>query len=396
MVSDIFEDKSYTGSTKETYRRVYHRFIKYCEENCIKEYSEVVGQQFIEYVQSINSTMKSGQLHRYISCIRRLNCISKCVEWQPYQKQVNYAQSCFNAIADEYQKYLIRTGKASKGVHDYLRLVTKFLQDIEQLGYSQLDLVPAKAILSLFERASCKISFRSIIGLFLKYAYERGYTKSNLRIIIPPVVHHQGVPSVYSPEEIEQLLNSIDRTTETGKRNYAVILVAARLGLRASDIANLRFDNLRIETNKIVIKQIKTKFPLTLVLLDDVREAVFDYIDNARPSSSDDHIFLNEGGYGFMKPGSIGEATRQAFKKSGIECGNRRRGSHSLRASLATALLHEDNSYYVIQRALGLKRIQTTKSYIKADIERLRVNALPVPLQSGNFASLLAGEGYSK
>jgi site-specific recombinase XerD len=204
---------------------------------------------------------------------------------------------------------------------------------------------------------------------------------------MPSIVRHHCVPSVYSPEEVEQLLASIDRETAIGKRNYAIILIAARLGLRTSDIVNLKFENIKKE--RIEIIQFKTKQPLTTVFTDEIKDAISDYVDNGRPQVSEPHIFLHKGGYGAISTGAVRRITQRAFAKSGIICGNRKTGLHSLRASLATALLSEGNDYPTIQKVLGQEHIQSTRFYAKADIEQLRAHAISVPPPTGNFAALL-------
>lgn len=90
-----------------------------------------------------------------------------------------------------------------------------------------------------------------------------------------------------------------------------------------------------------------------------------------------------------MSPANIGKVVELAFNASGVDCGARRRGSHSLRASLATALLEEGNGYHTIKQILGHSDVQFTKSYVKASVECLRANALPVPMPAGNFMRLL-------
>jgi integrase len=170
---------------------------------------------------------------------------------------------------------------------------------------------------------------------------------------VPSVVRHKTIPSVYSPEEIEQLLASVNRDDESGKRDYAIILIAARLGLRASDIAALTFDCLRLEKGTVEIVQKKTNTPHIVPLTDEVKTAIFDYVDNARPKSDERRIFLNLRGYGTPMPASIGGIVHKAFIRSGVDCKDRRSCSHALRASLATALLAEGNDYYTVQSALG-------------------------------------------
>lgn len=202
---------------------------------------------------------------------------------------------------------------------------------------------------------------------------------------MPSVVRHQTVPSVYSVSEVEQLLESVDCSTRIGKRDYAIVLIAARLGLRASDIAGMTFDCLCEATSTIRIIQAKTKKLLILPLLDEVKSTLIDYINEVRPISQDTHIFLNMDGLKAISPTNVGQVVERGLHQSGIDCGKRRVGSHSLRASLATALLGEGVDYSIIQRVLWQSEIQSTKSYAKANIEQLRVNSLPVPSPTGIY-----------
>jgi site-specific recombinase XerD len=270
-------------------------------------------------------------------------------------------------------------------------MTASFLAWLERRNCSQLKAITAEMIIEGFEAATDKPGFRDTIGTFFQYTYNRELTVQNLRYLIPIFVKHRGVSSVYSTEEVERLLAAVDRTTSKGRRDYAIILIAARLGLRASDIANLRFGNLKTETIEII--QFKTKQPLTTVLTSELMTAINDYANNGRPQSTDDHIFLDDGGYKPIEASNIYALTRRAFERTDIDCGSRKRGPHSLRASLATALLAEGNDYPTIQMVLGQESIESTKSYAKADIDQLRNYAISVPLPTGNLARLLFGEG---
>ena len=391
---NTLEERGYSNLTLRKHRETYCRLQRYCASLDVDEYLEFIGQQFIEFVQHCNPSMSYVMLQHYKKSIRRLDCLLSGVEWEPLRggrRRQDYMNSCYDSVIHDYENYLARTGKTVKRIRQLVRMVAKFLEMIERFGCLQIKSISAEMILKGFEQATNKFGFRDTIGMFFQYAYNHEITKSNMRHLIPTVVQHCSVPSIYSPEEIECLLASIDRTSEMGKRDFAIILIAARLGLRASDISNLRFDNLK--AGKIEIMQFKTKQQLTTILLGEVKEAILDYVDHGRPQSSAPYIFLNEGGYGvIVEASSIYALTRRAFIRSGIECGIRRMGPHSLRASLATALLSEGNDYCTIQMVLGHSNIQSTKSYAKADIEQLRAHAIPVPLPSGNFAALLNGE----
>lgn len=394
LISSVITDlelRNYSPLAIYDHRKVFNRLRRYCESINATEYTERTGQQFIEHVKKCNPLMSRFTLYGYTGSIKRMNCSLNDSPWRPRAvPKRDYAKSCYDSIVIEYENYLIRAGKTRKFLRSSTLVVADFLAFAESRGCTQLEGLTVEVILAGFEQSTSKTRFRQAVGAFLQYAYKRKMTKPNLKLLIPSVVRRQGVPSVYSPEEVEQLLASIDRTTVLGKRDYAILLIAARLGLRASDIANLKFSNLK--AGKIEIFQAKTKQPLTTVLSDEIKESIFDYVDHGRQQSDETRIFLNRGGFGAVSPCTIGDVTRRAIVKSGINRRDRKSGSHSLRASLATALLSEGNDYPTIQKVLGQENIQSTKFYAKADIDHLRTHAIPVPPPSGNFAALLRGE----
>jgi site-specific recombinase XerD len=364
----------------------------FCRRNKLDLYSEKVGERYIE---AKRIAVCKAALRNYRLAIRRLNCTLTGEEWKPAKPPDKAPiKTCFDDCIGNYKMYLIQTGKIRKDVRRRISVLTNFLSYAEQTGCSTLSDLSAGCIHGGFQAATTKISFRTFVGAFLRYAYTYKLIGTDLSLAIPTVATHTAVPSVYSPEEIEMLLASIDRRTELGKRNYAIILIAARLGLRASDISAMTFDSLHKEKGTVEIVQKKTKTPLTLPLTDEIGKALNDYIENGRPQSDEEHIFLNFRGYGVPLPATVGWIVEDAFEQSGIDRKGRRRGSHSLRASLATALLAEGNDFYTIQRTLGQQSVQSTKTYAKADVENLRVNAMPVPPPKDNFEILLKEGNY--
>ena len=392
VVSDL-ELRGYSSGTIKLYQVVLGRLRRYAKSIKATEYTEHIGQQFIEFVKKCNPNMNKSTLIQYSISVQRVDCALNGKEWR-YSSPANkkpYEKSCYDEIINEYENYLMQADKGERNVRRTIMIISDFMAFAERYGCSQINEINMEIVLAGFERTTCKDAFRHAVGAFLQYSYNRKMIKCNLRHLMPSIVRHHCVPSVYSPEEVEQLLASVDRETAIGKRNYAIILIAARLGLRTSDIVNLKFDNLTKE--RIEIIQFKTKKPLTTVLTDEIKDAISDYVDNGRPQISDPHIFLHKGGYGSVTPGAARRMTRRTFVKSGIICGNRKTGLHSLRASLATALLSEGNDYPTIQKVLGQEHIQSTRFYAKANVEQLRTHAIPVPPPTGNFAVLLKEGG---
>lgn len=388
------EDSGYSSATINNFKWAYNSLRKFCIKNNINQYDEYVGEQYLDTFRSRQPQISVKAIQNRCRYIQRLNCALDNIDWiRAWRPPIEYASSCYNDVTNAYEAYLCKSGKTVKDVRRRVHIVSRFLKFTEQRGCLKLSDLSTMDVYSAFQDATDKGAFRRLVGAFLNYAYKYKLINSALHLIVPSVVRHTVVPSVYSTEEIERLLESVDRTTDKGKRDYAIILIAARLGLRASDIAGMTFDCICEITSTIRIVQAKTKNPLTLPLLYEVKSALFEYINDARPASSDNHIFLNLDGFGVITPSNIGQIVKGALARSSIDCDRRRRGSHSLRASLATALLDEGIDYTTIQQVLGQSDIQSTKSYVKADIEMLRVNALKVPPPVGNFKILISGGG---
>lgn len=389
-------DAGYSASIIETYQAAYNSLIRFCEFSCIKVYSPEVGKTFLNYYREQHPTVSKVHMSAYCTGIKHLDCTFLNTEMKrgPFGRPPQpYEDSCFNDIRDRYKIYLEETGKMPKDVRSRMLCVSRFLKFAESQGIKTLSELTAADIHTAFKEATDRSRFRRLVGHFLTYVHKYGLTEQNLYLFIPYPKRHKAISSVFSSDEVERIIASIDRATKTGKRNYAIVLIAARLGLRASDIAGLTFDSVLAQEQKLKIEhQQKTRLPLTLPLLDEVRDAIDDYVRYARQPSEDKHVFLNIANNDPITPANIGKIVELAITSSGINTENKRRGSHSLRSSLATALLEEGNSYATVQQVLGHDSIQSTKAYVEVSVEQLRIYAMSVPTPSGFFKKFLEQE----
>lgn len=197
-------------------------------------------------------------------------------------------------------------------------------------------------------------------------------------IVLPRVAHRSTPPRVFDRATVEKLLTAVDRSTPLGKRDYAMLLLAARYGLRSSDIRTLRLDDIRWREQRIVLVQSKTQQPLELPLLADVDEALVDYLQHGRPSCPAREIFLRH--MRPIAPFSYGNAhwavIARALRAAGIADPHPRRGFHRLRHSLATQLLADGVAVNVISDVLGHSSVETTGRYTQVDLTGLRSVAL--------------------
>ena len=135
----------------------------------------------------------------------------------------------------------------------------------------------------------------SDIRQFLRYLFLRNLLTQNISQTLPPVhvTRQAKIPSVWDKELIDKLLSAVDRSSPKGKRDYAMLLLACRLGLRIGDIRDLTLDQINWEASETIsLIQSKTQRPLTLPLINEVGNALIDYIKYGRPKTNYRQIFL--------------------------------------------------------------------------------------------------------
>ena len=223
---------------------------------------------------------------------------------------------------------------------------------------------------------------------FFQFLFEKGIMPTNLSTFIPRDNYQMQakLPAYYTEEEIEKLLKSVDRGNIVGKRDYAILVLAAFLGLRVSDIAHLRFENLHWDQNTIFLRQYKTGKNISLPLLPVVGNALLDYIQYGRPKSDEQYVFLLvTSPFLPIRPQAIAGLINRRFSSAGLKSTNRRHGGHALRNSLVKELLNNKQSLPVISEVLGHKNTSSTRHYIRIDSESLSHCALEVPLVNPLF-----------
>jgi integrase len=225
--------------------------------------------------------------------------------------------------------------------------------------------------------------FLSILRGFLAYLFEVGAIQENLVVFVPRGTYKSDakLPTTYSDSEINLLLSSINRASPVGKRDYSIVLLITHLGLRARDVANLKFKDLDWNCCQISILQQKTKDPLVLPLSNEQGQAIIDYLKYGRPVSDAQEVFLTATApyRPFFNGGGICGIVRQCFSKSGIKIAGKKQGSHSLRFSLGKRLLETKTPLPIISAIYGHASGDTTMRYIGIDQKALSQCALDVP-----------------
>jgi len=221
----------------------------------------------------------------------------------------------------------------------------------------------------------------SHVSGFLRFLTMRGILQKDLSVELPTirVPRDATIPSVWEQELVIRLLEAVDRSSAKGKRDYAILLLACRLGMRVGDIRTLKLDQIHWEDSTIEVTQSKTGVPLTLPLINEVGEALIDYLKSGRPQSAHREVFLraNPPFDPFGRNDNLHHIVTYWRQLAGIRFRTpRKRGLHSLRHSLATRLLEKGTPFTTIAEILGHSSLESTRIYAKADVEALRSVAL--------------------
>ena len=187
-------------------------------------------------------------------------------------------------------------------------------------------------------------------------------------------MRHTGLRDVLSEEELTRVVTAVDRSSAIGRRDYAVLLLAARYGMRPSDIRQLHLDNVQWRAGVIAIRQAKTGGPLVLPLLPDVREALIAYLRNGRPVTQAREVFIRHRApfEPFVAANSLSAIMRTALGRVGLDQRPGRRGLYLFRHTLATRLLTAECPIKTIGDVLGHVSTDTTMEYANVDLQALR------------------------
>lgn len=222
------------------------------------------------------------------------------------------------------------------------------------------------------------------IRSFLRFLFQRGQIDIDLAEAVPTVADWRlsTIPKYLSVEEIEGLLDACDQSTSIGRRNYAILVLLARLGLRAGEVVGLELDDIDWRTGEIVVRG-KGQLHDRLPLLPEVGEALAAYLRWDRPLVSTRRVFLRTQAplRGFAGPSTVSTIVRRALERAGLN--PPLKGAHLLRHSLATEMLRSGASMAEIGEILRHRSPNTTEIYAKVDFVGLRALAQPWPVTGG-------------
>ena len=392
LVSKAISELRQLGYCKRTinrYRFVWKQLVTFSHSNGLGDtFSGHLATQFIEANQ-----LKEGYLPGlHMSWQRHVPFITSVLEdfaqygrikrYVTDMQQIQVSQSMKKPLHDYEQYCKTRRHHRPTTLRANVRDIMIFLDFLGARNVNTLDQMTALDLTDFMAtrdhytpRTVSRLA--SALRLFLQYLFMQGILSNDLSQDLPVirVSIDASIPSVWDPQLITKLLNAVDRSSPRGKRDYAILLLACRLGLRVGDIRTLMLDNLNWEAACIEIMQSKTGTPLTLPMTEEVGSALISYLKSARPKSQYREVFLKlrapfepfpEGNHLHTVVSHWRQVAGISFR-SVQHC-----GLHSLRHSCASQLLHEGTPLQTISNILGHASVNTTRIYAKTDVDGLR------------------------
>ena len=378
------------GYTRSTIRWMVWRVADFgawlkAHESSVTALDDCITKRFVDErnVQGRHCRGQLGVLCRFVAHLREQGVLAFVEEKRE--------ASPIEAIEHRYERYLrVERGLSTASVVNYLPFVDRLLRERFGSGEPQLGELCPSDIYGFVVRYAHTMSpgraklmvtaFRS----FFRYLLQCDEIDVDLAQSVPSVADWRlsSVPKFLESEQVEQILGACDQTTAVGRRDYAILLLLARLGLRAGEVVALEFDdidwrmgNLRIKGKGLTVDK--------LPLLADVGKALATYLQQDRPSCASRRVFLRMRAprRGFSSAAAVTNVVERAIDRTGLQPPTK--GAHLLRHSLATRLLRNGASMAEIAELLRHSSPRTTEIYAKVDICGLRSLARPWPITGG-------------
>ena len=373
-------EMDYRPSTMLSYQNVWKQFIKFSNKKGITDFDEAAGFLFLKEIHNWPNeeghTSYSRHAARSIRVLGDLQ-IHGTILRSKYVTIKNW-QETFQKDLDGFKKHMSTQNVSENTVSRIGQVLDKFFIHLTEKGLKNCSEISRKEIdsfaktLSGYAKKTLAVSMYGL-RVFLGYLHENNILDDDLRKKVPTIsyVNRRSLPSTWTKEETKKIIESVERTNPCGKRNYAILLIMAKLGLRQCDIINLTFDNLDWNNGLLRLTQTKTKRALTLPIPNDVGNAIIDYLKNGRPQSDSNFVFLKQS-YPFEQMTTVYMIMDKYLKLAGIKRKpGGQKGSHTLRHSLAGRLLENQTPIEVISAVLGHSSIHSTTDYLKVDFTAL-------------------------
>jgi site-specific recombinase XerD len=344
----------------------------------LHELDEAAVERFLQRDPGMRRSGEPAPLRRFLAMLREIGVtVAKVPEPSNGQQR----------FINEYRRYLLQErGLAETSLLNYVPFAEQLLSN--RFGQADMDLSELKAtdVTKLMQGRAHQLSpgqaklLVTALRSFLRYLRYQGEISVDLAGCVPPVAvwSLSTVPKFLPAGTVQRVLDRCERDTADGKRNYAVLLLLARLGLRACEIVALSLDDIDWDDGRLTIRCKGGRWA-QLPMPADVGEAIAIYLRSGRPRCVCRHVFLRHRApiRGFANSSTVSTIVMRALVLAGID--SVRKGAHLFRHTLATDLLRQGASLDEIGELLRHRSPNTTALYAKVDLNSLRTLALPWP-----------------
>jgi site-specific recombinase XerD len=389
-VREYLEKVGYAKGSILQFKSTTNQLLKFMDSEKIEQYTTDVGIRFLQTCYAFDPNIAVDHAN-----VERLRYLRKLSEYQLHGAIIPKARKhgcpydipeAFRTATDAFLAYRKFEGIIEKNMCTVSLYLERFFSYLTAQSVTRLEQITGIHIHGFlrfimgYSNLSKNHMMRTV-RQFMGFCFKNGYHPEDLSSYAPNVHYEKRakIPSTYSHDDVMKLLALVDRNNPVGKRNYAILLLIARLGLRAGDVVNLKLENINWEENRISLTQHKTGRPLTLPLLEDVGLAIIDYLKFGRPKCDCHNIFVrHRPPMDAFSSGGVYNLVSNYIGKAGLLTQGKKHGPHALRHSLASRLLEENVPLPVISEILGHADTNTTAAYLSISIEKLRRCALEV------------------
>jgi len=380
----------YEPSTMVWYRGCWRRLERYFASRGAREFSLDVAMAWVDeacggfFEKEQAGALKATDVYLFRVAAMLDDFAAHGAVLRRYSRSVSKLSVEQTDILARFRAYLRADGCAVSTVRAYGTVAGEFLAFIGRRGgLAGLDGGVIGAFVATLAGYQAKTVEHKLCAVrsLLRFAVADGLTDRGVLDTVPAArsSRQARIPSVWDPADVTKIIEAIDRGNPSGKRDYAIVLLVCRLGLRGVDVKRLRFADLDWPANQVSVVQAKTGRRVDLPLLKDVGWGIIDYVRDGRPQSDCPQVFLRHTAP--IGPFSDQDHLHQILVKHAraahVSLGEQRRhGMHSLRHTLATRLMEDGTPVERIADILGHQSVQSTGVYLKSSLRLLAQCAL--------------------